>query len=86
MLFRSQKKIDDLSPSYAGKMVVASCIIEGSSLKAYHMVKVEDFLDHWTAYYYITNSNKKKNKKKKKMKRLVCSCFPILEIITNRFC
>ena len=44
-------------------MVVASCIKEGSSLKAYHMVKVEDFLDHWTAYYYITNS--KKNKKKK---------------------
>ena len=29
------------------------------------MVKVEDFLDHWTAYYYITNSKKKKNKKKK---------------------
>ena len=54
-----QKKIDDLSPSYAGKMVVASFIIEGSSLKAYHMVKVEDFLGHWTAYYYITNSKKK---------------------------
>ena len=38
---------------------MASCIIEGSSLKAYHMVKVEDFLGHWTAYYYITNSKNK---------------------------
>ena len=54
----SAEEIDDLQPSYTGKMVVASCIKEGSSLKAYHMVKVEDFLGHWTAYQYITNSKK----------------------------